>query len=164
MQKLIDVATNEAVEVTYPGLSNEDLVQFLDYFGVRFYSLKALTENPTGPMFRVMTNEYPSRGHDITFHSVATWKAARAEMGPQEPHNGVYLVTFQDKPVRTLGLAQGTESGAETVLIFCDADAPSAVQSPSLRHMAPERFFGVTYDRPTDTYRPNCVFMHRHAA
>ena len=155
-RQLYDQRTNAEAVLTYPGVSNADVAEFCEYFRVTFYSAEIVGDAPAGmrpdELFRVATNEFPSRGQNITFKSLVSWREAMIEMGPRVAEHGAYNTTFAGR-VTTIAHAKSAEDGPD-VVVYKDA-------KDEIGYVDASKFYGVAFDRETQTYKPNSVFKWR---
>lgn len=152
--RLYDERANRAIVIDYPGLTNQDVLEFCEFFKVSFCSLEALSTPPAGlgkhDLFRVATSDYPARGLDVTFRSVVSWVQCRKKG---------YRAALEGDVVQLEGYGQArivccaiplNKAEGERLVVFTLADGTP-------RYMPFTQFTGVTYDSMTDTYRPNAV-------
>lgn len=145
---LIDAKTGLEAVVSFEGLTVQDLTDFCRYFEVSFYSMTAGVKEDTG-LFRVGTNEFPSRGRDVSLKSVVSWLQARGERYKRYRPGDV--VQYKGRELTVVGLAENLSAG--------ELKGTSVVLSEAgeLRVVSLADFSGYTFDRQRQSYVANAV-------
>lgn len=142
---LIDAKTGLEAVVSFEGLTVQDLKDFCSQFEVSFYSMTAGAKDGTG-LFRVGTNEVPSRGMDVSLKSVASWLQARQERYKRYRPGDV--VVYKGRELRMEGLAESLSGGGTSVVLS---------EAGALKVVSVVDFSGYTFDRQAQSYVANAV-------
>lgn len=156
--RLYDQLQGREVTVSFPGVTNLDIVEFCKYFGVAFCSLTSpihqLKDFTSADIWRAATEEYPSRGLDLTYKSVLSWRRAQKMMGEEVLTGGIYEIPKIGQVTTVVG-ATGPRGGSP-IVVYVDADG-------NTKYMPSATFFGISFDKETDEYRPNSILLRKAA-
>lgn len=146
---LYDCQRNGPAVIPTDLVTSEDLVAFCEYVDARFHAVGDPENWARKDVFRVATNDWPSRGKTYSFEIVAQWKAAMSQIGGIVKEGGRYMDQDGNKVVTVCETADA-RSG-QPLIVYRGADGKSY-------NMPTDEFFGVV-NRPGGSLAPRYTLI-----